>query len=144
VTLKDFEGLSYNWSVGNICHEIVGRTLAAAYYQHLKPLKVIVEIRLGLPDVARTKKLKSWCQEQSKKELFELQMDMCEWAVTELKQHPDELRGVSSEMVRAWTGAIEAERESLRVKKRAVPYGGFRGESQRPYTREMAEKNKKN
>jgi hypothetical protein len=141
ITLKNIEGFTCNWTVGDICQDIVGGTLAAAYYRHMRPLKAIVWIRFALPDVATDKKkLKAWCREQSKRKLYELQADMCEWAETELKQRPRELRGVSSETIRDWIRAIAAERESLRGQKQAVFYGGFRGESQHPYTREMAER----
>jgi hypothetical protein len=139
ITLENGDGIAYNWTVGDVCREIVAANLAEAYRQDLPPLTEFVEAKLRSPEVARDKKkLKAWCEERSKKELYELQIEMCEWAKSELRK-PEDLR-VSRLRVRAWIAAIDAEIESLQKSGEAEPFRAFDREGHTPYTRERAEK----
>ncbi|NMC20945.1 MAG: hypothetical protein GYA33_11050 [Thermogutta sp.] len=92
------------------------------------------------PDIARDKKkLKSWCEERRDKKLYELQIEMCEWAKTELGK-PDDFHGISQLRKRAWISALDAEIESLRESERAVSFPGFGSEEFSPYSAEKAER----
>ncbi len=117
---------------------IVGRNLAKAYFQNLRPLTVIVYARLGRPEIARDRKeLKSWCGERAKKPLYELQIEMCRWAIAELNA-ADFGHWVSGLRRRAWLAAIEAQIGSLQKSKKSVPFSGFGPEELVPYSRERA------
>jgi len=140
ITLKAWSGFTYNWTVGEMCREIIGRNLAEAYYQDLRPLTMDVHAKLAGPAVARDiKKLKLWCEERSKKKLYQLQMETCEWAIAQLRK-PDEFPRVSRLRLRAWIATIEADMESLDQTKAAVSFDGFGPEEEVPYSREKADK----
>ena len=142
MTLESWSGFTYNWTVGKMCHEIVSRNMAEAYYRNIRPLTKIVHLRLSRPEVANnTTMLKSWCQKRSAKRLYELQIESCQWAITELKAGvlDDQLPQLPQ---REWIAAIEAEIESLQASKKAVPFKGFGGEEQIPYSRQKAEKSR--
>lgn len=138
-TVMAFSGVPYDWSVGDVCRMILSRNLSEAYYRNLKPMSLMVYGRLRRPAVARDKEFKSWCEERREKKLYELQIEMCEWAKTEIAS-PDNLPRTSQPTRRAWLDAIETEIESLRKSERAVPFGGFGTEEFTTYNAEWAER----
>ena len=75
---------------------------------------------------------------EAEKRLYELQIEMCQWAMTELRK-PKDFPSISRLRGKAWVAAIEAEIESLRESQSAVRYHGFGGEEEVPYSREKAE-----
>jgi hypothetical protein len=111
LTLRGPSGKTDNWTVSSVCRMIVARNLSEAYYRNLNPEAEIVYARLRSPEIARNKnKLKSWCEKRSKRSLYELQIEMCEWAIGEL-QAPDEFPPISRLRLQAWIASIKAEIE---------------------------------
>lgn len=103
-------GYPSNWSVGDICQQIIGETLSEPYYRHLPGTKTNYH-RFRLPAFAQDKaKLREWCLARKDRKLYELQIEACEWALGELKGSNEEL-----------VTAIKQETESLKKTKTAVP-----------------------
>ena len=105
-----------NFTVGKICQNIISNALSEAYIP-CGPKGKGVFHRLYMPDVARgdAAALKAWCKERSGKKLYELQIEMCEWAIStvaELKQISEEQRSKS-------IGEIKGQIAVLRESKRA-------------------------
>lgn len=141
ITIEVSSSFTYNWNVGDMCREIIGRNLAEAYYRNIQPLTMPVNAQLRRPQVARDKKmLKSWCEERNKKKLYELQIETCKWAITQLRKPENNLRGVSNLRLRTWIAAIDADIESLRESGTAVGFDGFGPEELVPYSREKADR----
>ncbi|MGA2033239.1 MAG: hypothetical protein ABSG68_13355 [Thermoguttaceae bacterium] len=138
-TATVFSGFTYNLTIGDVCHEIVEGNLAAAYHQELRPLTPLIEATMRPPIARDIKKLKAWCAERSKKRLYELQIEMCHWAISQLKAGTLANR-VSPLRLRAWIASIEAEIESRQQSQWAVRYRCFVGEEWTPYSPERAEK----
>jgi hypothetical protein len=135
ITAEYLDRGTHNWEVGDVCDEIVGRWLAAAYYRNVTESE-LVYARLRKPDMLRDrKKGKLWCEERSEKPLWQLQVETCEWMLPEIA----ELKPVPALIRRAWVAGIVAEMKSLRDSKRAVPFDGFGPEEFVPYNKIRAE-----
>jgi hypothetical protein len=67
-----------NWSVGTVCQHILGETLSEPFYRHVGGSKEDYH-RFRLPAIAKDKKkLREWCLARRDRQLFELQVEMCE------------------------------------------------------------------
>lgn len=106
---------AWNFSVGDICEEIISEHLSEAYYEHV-PDSEMVYSHLHIPAVVREGRLKSWCEERSRRKLYELQIEMCEWAIRKLPTVPE----LSDEDRRNATAAIKRQIETLRKSKKPV------------------------
>jgi hypothetical protein len=115
--------LPQNLSVGDMCRYIISNNLAAAYYQCLPDDSELALRTMSGPDVVRKgpEALKAWCQQRNDKRLYELQIEMCEWAIPTLAGIGD----VSDEERRESIAAMRATIESLRTSKKAVPKPSF-------------------
>ena len=110
-------GYPRNWSVGDICQDIIGTTLSAAYYRHLQPGTKQSYHRFHIPDIAKDKlKLREWCVARKDRKLFELQIEVCEWAITEIKTSD---MGVKEKQ--RITTAIQKEIDGLAKSRVAIP-----------------------
>jgi hypothetical protein len=144
ITIQSMDGSIYNLTVGKVCREIVGRSLSEAYYRNLRPEMRVIYGRLRWPEIAHDpKKLKLWCQERSKKKLYELQIEMCEWAIPEVKNADFRDTRVTTQKRREWVKGIQAEIKSLRESKKAVPFKGFGPEEIMLYPPDEAGKGRK-
>lgn len=123
-----------NWSVGNVCAEIISDYLAQGYYFH--DVHDAAEGRrwdiIMMNPVAR-KDLKMWCQERKDKKLYELQIETCEWAITKIPEFfpraSDNSRQKATEAIRAVIKSLNATKKPLRpqcfyMKKGAMGEGG--------------------
>lgn len=146
ITLRSFSGYTYTWTVGDMCGRIISKNLCKAYYQTLQASFGArnvnarnVHSRMSLPRIPRgTKTLKEWCEDRSKKKLYELQIELCEWAIQELAKPDDRPLG-SPLRIRAWTATIEADIEALRESQTAVYSSVFGAEDVSRYSSEQAE-----
>jgi hypothetical protein len=109
-----------NFTVGEICRQIISDTLSWGYMRHWSDE---VEYgreqsfhRMSCSDVARNGDLKAWCESRSAKKLYELQIEMCEWAMPKVAQ----LTEPTDEDKRAWIAAIAAQIEDFREFQRPV------------------------
>ena len=124
-------------TVGRACQEIIVGYLTEGYLHHLH-LDKMGYARMQMREVTSDrKKLKAWCAERSTKHLYELQVEMCQWAISELE------KGGFGEEVPTPTllervAAVKSKIESLRASKKALHFHGF-GESMAPYTRTKAD-----
>ena len=100
VTYESFSEYTYDFTVGRVCRVIILRSLSAGYFSGVewrtKKAYLTMETAGFLRD---PKTLKAWCEKRRDKKLYELQMEMCEWAKTEIEkggrffQHAQENQG---------------------------------------------------
>jgi hypothetical protein len=120
-----------NWTVGDVCREIIGGALTQSYLPRLGPLNKMTHARLELRHLtADTKKLQTWCAARSAKLLYELQADFCDLALEEVER--GDWPSAMAEKRRQWAAALKTESASLRAAKKACHFQGF-GESMRGY-----------
>jgi len=127
-----------NFDVGTICLFIARDKLRCAYLRHLEPGKthhysggsgkwvsdrttdfirgsVQRELHYGA-HIYDPDELAEWYRARKGKPLYELQMEMCEWAVKKVEAG----RGVSEKPKREFVAAVRNEIESLKKTKRPV------------------------
>lgn len=120
VTYKAFSGFTYDDTVGWMCCEIMLRNLSAGYFEKVRPDTKEAFLRLQTAESLRDPNaLKQWCEQRRDKKLYELQIEMCDWAALELTK-PLEHPPVPNETCDAWIAAIRREANSLRNSKAAV------------------------
>jgi hypothetical protein len=108
-------GYPRNWSVGDACQHLIGETLSEPYFRQIPSTKSNFN-RFRLPAVAKDKaKLREWCLARKDRKLFELQIELCGWAITEIKRS-----NMSDAEKSRITAAIEKEIEALQESKTAV------------------------
>ena len=128
---------AFNLSVGEACREIIVGYLTEGYLHHLH-LDKMGYARMQMREVtSNRKKLKAWCDERSTKHLYELQIEMCQWAISELEKGGFG-KEVPTPTLLEWVAAVRSEITSLKVSKKALHFRGF-GESMAPYTRTKAD-----
>ena len=67
MTVEVVSGALHNWTVGDVCRQIVGRSLSEAYYRHLIPASRET-YGLRMPEFAMSgKELKAWLAARSNK-----------------------------------------------------------------------------
>jgi hypothetical protein len=133
ITFKAFSGYTYDWTVGRVCREIVGRNLSEAYYETLRPMSQSIYSRMRQPEVGRDpQQLKAWCEARRDKKLYEMQIEMCRWAQKMLADETCPVRGTPLRR-KAWIATIEAEIEEIQGSQSAVRFTGFGTEEFRRY-----------
>ena len=119
------EGYAYNWTVGDVCRAIIIASLTEGYLPHLDRLD-----KLSYRDlrdfVSDKKSLKAWCEARRTKKLYELQVDVCQWALAELKS--GQFERVPKSRRTEWTTAVKSELNHLKTTKEPYRFKGF-GES---------------
>jgi hypothetical protein len=122
----------YNYSVGSVCQQILVESLARGYMKHVRGSETAWRrLRRPKPLPSGAHELKSWfaAQREKSKQFFELQIEMCEWAIKEIP-----LLSASDEEKKAWIAGVELQVERLRRLKRPVRLNSFlRGESRRAF-----------
>ncbi len=118
-------GYAYNWTVGDVCRKIIVASLTGGYLGDLSHLDKVSYYRLHdfVPD---KKQLRAWCEQRSTKRLYELQIDVCQWAVAELEKGGFERVPASRRL--EWIAAAKSEIKRLKASKEAFRFTGF-GES---------------
>jgi hypothetical protein len=140
ITITSESGYHYSFSVGDMCRDIIGRNLSRAYLQRMKPFFEITYARYQWPEIARDKKaLKSWCAQRSKNNLYELQIEMCEWVLNELKTTDDLPPHITNNYLSIWVADIATEIKTLKEKKTAAPFRGYGLEEYVPFDKKRAE-----
>ncbi len=130
---NSISGSAHNWSVGDVCREIIVGSLTGGYLERLggTDKKSYYRLEKFLPDkrgsMIGKDILKAWCDERSAKRLYELQIEVCQWAVVELGKGGFE-EEVSPSRRLEWIAAIKSEIERLKTSKKAFRFTGF-GES---------------
>lgn len=113
-------GYPRNYSVGDVCQQIIGETLSEPYYKHFPGSKMLYH-KFHLPAIAKDKtKLKEWCLKRKGQKLYELQIEACEWAIQEMKSPEISSRDLDESQKREISAQIMAEIESLKKSKSAV------------------------
>jgi hypothetical protein len=139
LTVFTFTESTYNWTIGDVCRELIGATLAKPYDRNLSPSSLRIYAAMSRPEIARdAKKLKAWCEERENKRLYEMQIEVCDWAIEVLKL-PEFLPSVSKSRREGWIDAIGADAKSLATSKQAVLSAWFRAEEYEPYNSKRAE-----
>ncbi len=124
-----------NYTVGDICCIIVHQCLIQAYRERISPWFSSSKIEypksekvyriLSRPEMLKdARDIRIWCQKRAGKPLYELQIEMCEWAIEKTKVFND----VSDEEREPLIKSIREEIARLRESKKAVPFPGFHGE----------------
>jgi hypothetical protein len=107
----------WNHSIGDICYIILLENMTAAYMPHI-PAEETAFLLLRHPDIIPRddSKFKLWCREQHKKgrTLYELQVEMCQWALKEIPK----LKQVTEQEKYESFQNIQKEIERLRTTKK--------------------------
>ena len=122
--------VNYNWTIGDVCHQLITRTLADSYYHELEPETVELYRKLRRFGLDRNALVK-WCDERKGMKLYELQLEACNWALerVEDKQYLSE---VTPDQRSQWLRSIKAAREKISKARKAVPMKNFGPEELRP------------
>lgn len=137
-----------NYSVGDMCEQIVHDYLVEGYSRHLPVLFRAVSNAEGAHAALQGSRVwweagttrKVWCEKRKGKPLYELQIEMCEWAIARVAK----LKDVSDEERGPFVKAVRAEITRLRQSKKAARFRGFsRNENFALYNREIAERIRK-
>ena len=149
-----------NYDVGTICLFIARSKLRCAYLRHLEPGKtfhyggnswnwVSNVTRDFIPGIVQRDlhhgsrvydpdDLAEWYRARKGKPLYELQMEMCEWAVKKVEDAP----GVAEKPRKTFIAAVRNEIESLRKAKRPVvdhsPWASPMSDNWKFYSKETA------
>jgi len=134
---------SVNESVGDVCRMIIKECLSTAYRRRLfiglrgEMAKVTYGRLIGGGVPSQNDPLKVWCERRRDKVLYELQIETCEWVVSQVPNVP-RLSPKDQAMI---VDAIKADIESLRKAQRAVRFEGFNfhGQSIRAFSAETAQ-----
>ena len=114
-------GYPRNWTVSDVCHHIISDTLSSPFYKHLPGTKMNYH-RFKMPSFAKDKeKLAMWCRDRKDCELYELQIEACEWAIKELESDDIPERDIDSPKRIELTAQIQEEIENLRKSQNAFP-----------------------
>jgi hypothetical protein len=141
-----------NYSIGDVCRKIMAGWLSAAYGKHISEEDTDIwpssergthlmyaYFSLKEADFARdNKRLKSWCEKRKDMPLYELQIDTCRWAITDVPHIPD-LSDKEKQMLKS---AIEGDIESLRKSKEPIHFDGFPCDYFKPFSSKDAKTSK--
>ena len=130
------------WSVGEICQRVARGKAICAYLQHLPPLRteqlgalqispqsndVLCEFsqhRLHRPQPLDVTTYRAWCQGRKAKPLYEIQVELCEWAVkgveTDFSDGREPINVSPEKAKKEFLTAVKREIESLRKTKKPV------------------------
>lgn len=112
-----------NFTVGGICVDIVGRNLSEAYCAILET--PMMYHRYTIPDTWETRAdLKKWCEERKTKQLYELQLERCDWMLDQLRR-TDLKRRLHDSQRKKWIETVERQIEILRATKKPVVFDRF-------------------
>lgn len=129
-----------NYTVGQVCQRIVRQWLTAAHERHTHYLILNKLDYWSLHDpktVKASEDLKTWCDARKDKKLYELQIDMCRWAIgqaAKINQEPERRE--------AFIKALQVEIEAIEHTRAPVGYiwiGEGRGDAV-PYNVKKAAK----
>ena len=130
-----------NWTIGNVCREIVAHTLTGSYIQHLT-LDILNYNGFEIPALTRSaKKLRAWCQARSSQPLYEMQIDAGELALAALQENKWPFHATPQQQ-RDWAAVVKANVEALRKSRAAYQFHGF-AECMLPYDSTQADELRK-
>jgi hypothetical protein len=139
ITVEWESGISYNWTVGDVCQRLITVPLNNGYLDSLQPLTKAQYFRFAKPAFANDQKtLKAWCEARKDKELYELQMEVCRWAAAEINDATKPAMA-SEAQKKDWLKRIEKNIETLSKQKKATPTTSILGDSWRFFSKRRAE-----
>lgn len=143
VTIRTFNGSTYNWSVGDVCRRIAARTLSDSYFVSMEPMSREVYATFREPEFSRdTESFRKWLNARPRRSLAALQADACDWAVQRLADRADEERGDWSDKNRdRWISEIKKTVVKLRSGGLPNRCDGFGHEEFVPYAKRGEKKN---
>jgi hypothetical protein len=138
----EVSGDAVNEDVGGTCRSLVVDSLAMAYIGHIPHESSVAWSNLRIPEIARgdNAKLIAWCRKRSDKKLYELQIEMCEWAIRAVADLDVSEEEVSEKDREKSIAEIKAQIETLRKRKKAVKVNNLFWGDTHYYTRDMARK----
>ena len=114
-------GYPRNWTVGDVCQNIIGESLSSPFYRHFPGTKMNYH-RFKIPSFAKEKEqLKAWYDERKDRKLYELQIEACKWALLELESPDIHERDISNAKRVEIANKIQDEIQVLQESKTAVP-----------------------
>jgi hypothetical protein len=137
-TTTQSEGYGNNYDVGGICKLIVTESLTQGYRKHFGLLSVLpywesAYHAINIPENLDKEELKEWCIKRKNKNLFDLQIEMCEWAISTIK-NSKKLAKLTIQERKPFMDAVQMEIDLLKKTKKALVFSGFRGyEDFEPY-----------
>jgi hypothetical protein len=115
-----------NWTVGDICRQIVLSNIKVAFSSEIEWGTKAFAHHMSVDGFTGGVELKRWCEERRGKPLFELQAEACRWAAGELTAG-EARRYTSAEAANRSVAQITAREKKLLDSKTAVrtnPIGG--------------------
>lgn len=139
VTYENFQSFNYDFTVGKACREIILRNLAAGYAKQVDTHgdRMAVGAFHYPMFLSDTTVLKKWCEERSDKKLYELQIEICMLTQNDIPES-HWLKRSSQETKAEWIAALGKASNRLAETKKAVHWGGFKGEEITRYSRARA------
>jgi hypothetical protein len=119
-----------NYSVGQVSELIVRGWLTEGYIRHFPrlceavpyPESMKLYYKLQCPDmITRRKNMTDWCRRHGDKPLYELQIEMCNWAVARVAS----LKDISDRQREPFIRAVREQIQTLSKSKKAIPFPGF-------------------
>jgi hypothetical protein len=114
----------HNYVVSDICELIVSSCLSQGYMKHYgngihtESAYRVIKYPRGLYNKSQ---IRDWCEKRKDKKLYELQVEMCEWAISIIMRMND----LSEEEKIPFVDAVQKEIDTLRNSKKAVIFTGF-------------------
>jgi hypothetical protein len=134
-TIRGPSGAARNYTVGDVCQEILCHAITEAYYKHLKPESKMLLAKMRRPSFMRSKtEFKRWLDDRQNKNLWELQAEIAELSLAMLSDSSI-TNEIEPEILEKWKVAIGQQIASLRDKKVTVESRWLEGDSFHFYTR---------
>ena len=126
-----------NWTVGDACYFAITDFLSAAYRPCI-PSSHNAYLKLAIPAIARGGDFREWCVEQLKNRRppYELQAEMCEWAIVTINIMNDLSDSARAEAIRL---IQMAKTRLLRNSEPVLPGDFLRPDSRTVFTKRTAE-----
>jgi hypothetical protein len=114
-------GYPRNWTVSDVCQNILGESLSAPFYKHFPGTKMNYH-RFRMPSFANDKqKLSGWCLSRKDEKLYQLQIAACEWALKELENADIRESDINKTQKNEISEKIRQEIRKLKESQTAVP-----------------------
>jgi hypothetical protein len=138
-TIRTSDGEPQDFDVGNVCRIIAGHKLRCAYLMHLEPGKtapygvnspnwvseqtkdflpgsIQSDLHWNMPPELTPRRLTEWYEARATKPFYELQIEVCEWAIKRVH----DAHGAADKPKREFIATVRKQIESLRKSKRPV------------------------
>lgn len=118
------DGDAGNLSVGSVCEAIITANLCMLYGGCLPDAAEDLRWSLRFPDILYETSVKSWCEKRKNKQLWQLQIEVAEWVVQQVKNCREE--GLEDSDRRTSVNALTTKLRKTRESRKPVLLKDFR------------------